>query len=56
MTAIQKEISARLQKERDITSAAPAKARGLTDTQWTFVVIGLFTVMAIVLNQLGLIV
>lgn len=52
MNAVTKEINSRLQKERELS--APTK-RGLSDTQWTFVVIGFFTVVAIVLNSLGLI-
>lgn len=53
MNAVQKEINARLMAERE--QSAPTTKQGLTTNQWTAIVIGFFTVMAIVLTQLGLI-
>lgn len=53
MNAVQKEIAARLDSERE--QSAPATKQGLTTNQWTAIIIGIFTVMAAVLNHFGLI-
>lgn len=55
MNAVQKELAARIESEREAQAYKPVKS-GLTANQWTLIVIGIFTIMAVVLNQLGLIV
>ncbi len=51
MNAVQKEINARLINEREL----PPVKKGLNSTQLTFIVVGIFTLITLVLNHYGLI-
>ena len=53
MNAVTREITARLEKERE--EAKPVSKSGMSTTTMTLLVVGFFTVVALVLNQFGLI-
>jgi hypothetical protein len=55
MNAIKREITARLEKEREETPISKGNVT-LTANQWTLLVVAIITVATLVLNQFGLII
>lgn len=55
MNAVKREMTARLEKEREATPISKGNVT-LTANQWTLLVVAIITVVTVVLNQFGLII
>lgn len=55
MNAVKREITSRLEKEREATPISKGNVT-LTANQWTLLVVAIITVVTVVLNQFGLII